>query len=172
MTQAIFGGGCFWCTEAVFAQVRGVQQVISGYAGGQRAHPSYEQVCSGASGHAEVIRVDFDPEQISYPTLLEIFFATHDPTTRDRQGNDVGSQYRSVIYTLDDTQQAQAEAMVQALKLQGIAVVTEVQPAPVFYPAEDYHQQFFARNPGQGYCNAVIPPKLAKLQQKFTPYLK
>ena len=172
MAQAIFGGGCFWCTEAVFQQVRGVTAVTSGYAGGARPNPSYEQVCSGATGHAEVIRVDYDPAEISYPTLLQVFFATHDPTTLNRQGHDVGRQYRSVSYTLDDTQQQQAEAMVEVLRQQGIAVVTEVQPAPVFYPAEAYHQNFFARNPNQGYCNAVIPPKLAKLQQKFAAHLK
>ncbi len=172
MAQAIFGGGCFWCTEAVFAQLRGVTQVESGYAGGTRPNPTYEQVCTGVSGHAEVIRITHDPNVIDYPTLLAVFFATHDPTTPNRQGNDIGSQYRSVIFYLDETQRAQAAAMIAQLQAEGVKVVTEMQPAPVFYPAEAYHQNFYARNPNQGYCNAVIPPKLAKLQQKFAAHLK
>lgn len=165
--RAIFGGGCFWCTEAVFRQVKGVSQVISGYAGGARPNPSYEQVCSGATGHAEVIAVDFDDSRISFETLLDIFFATHDPTTLNRQGNDVGSQYRSVIYYQNAQQQHTAQAKIEQLKQQGINVVTELSPAVPFYQAESYHQDFYAKNPTQGYCNFVIPPKLSKLKQYF-----
>ena len=171
----VLGGGRFWCTEAVYVRVRGVLDVESGYANGHAdrfPRPTYEQVCSGDTGYNEVVKLVYDPQQVSMADLLSVFFAIHDPTTLNRQGHDVGSQYRSVIYTLDDTQQQQAEAMVEVLRQQGIAVVTEVQPAPVFYPAEAYHQNFFARNPNQGYCNAVIPPKLAKLQQKFAAHLK
>ena len=167
MQQAIFGGGCFWCTEAVFSHVKGVQRVVSGYAGGARPNPSYEQVCSGATGHAEVIQIDFDEQLVSFERLLTIFFATHDPTTLNRQGNDVGTQYRSVIYYLNDAQKALAEHIIQQLRADGVDVVTELTAAPTFYPAEEYHQQFFARNPQQGYCNAMIPPKLAKLQHYF-----
>lgn len=172
MQQAIFGGGCFWCTEAVFSQVKGVQQVVSGYAGGARPNPSYEQVCSGATGHAEVIRIDFDETVVSYAQLLTIFFATHDPTTLNRQGNDVGTQYRSVIYYLDDQQRDAAAQMIQTLCADGIEVVTELTAAPIFYAAEAYHQQYFARHPQHGYCNAMIPPKLAKLQRYFAEWLK
>ncbi|MDM1770033.1 peptide-methionine (S)-S-oxide reductase MsrA [Acinetobacter indicus] len=172
MQQAIFGGGCFWCTEAVFLQLRGVAKVVSGYAGGQMDNPNYEAVCNGDTGHAEVILIDFDDSQISYTQLLNVFFATHDPTTLNRQGNDVGSQYRSVIYYLNPEQQQQAEQMIQQLKAEGIPVVTEVTAAPRFYPAEAYHQNFFANNPTQGYCNFVIPPKLMKLQSKFQDLLK
>ncbi|QIC72612.1 peptide-methionine (S)-S-oxide reductase MsrA [Acinetobacter indicus] len=172
MQQAIFGGGCFWCTEAVFLQLRGVTKVVSGYAGGQMDNPNYEAVCNGDTGHAEVILIDFDDSQISYTQLLNVFFATHDPTTLNRQGNDVGSQYRSVIYYLNPEQQQQAEQMIQQLKAEGIPVVTEVTAAPRFYPAEAYHQNFFANNPTQGYCNFVIPPKLMKLHSKFQDLLK
>lgn len=169
MTQqrAILGGGCFWCTEAVFRQVKGVSNVISGYSGGARPNPNYDQVCSGATGHAEVIAVDFDDEQISYEKILDIFFATHDPTTLNRQGNDVGTQYRSVIYFLDCEQQQIAQQKISQLKQQGIPVVTELTAAPEFYPAEDYHQDFYTKNPNQGYCSFAIPPKLSKLKQYF-----
>lgn len=169
--RAIFGGGCFWCTDSVFRQVKGVSNVISGYAGGARPNPNYDQVCSGATGHAEVVAVDFDDSKISYATLLDIFFATHDPTTLNRQGNDMGTQYRSVIYYQNADQQQIAKNKIDQLKKQGIKAVTELSAAVPFYPAEDYHQDFFAKNPTQGYCNFSIPPKLAKLKQYFSDYL-
>ncbi|TSH75983.1 peptide-methionine (S)-S-oxide reductase MsrA [Acinetobacter sp. RF15A] len=172
MQQALFGGGCFWCTEAVFLQIQGVQQVVSGYAGGHQPDPTYEQICRGDTQHAEVILIDFDEQQVSYRQLLDVFFATHDPTTLNRQGNDVGTQYRSVIYYFNDEQKAAADTTIQALKDEGINIVTELSPAPTFYPAEDYHQNFFARNPNQGYCNFSIPPKLNKLRSHFMALLK
>ncbi|MDM1782457.1 peptide-methionine (S)-S-oxide reductase MsrA [Acinetobacter sp. 10FS3-1] len=172
MQQALFGGGCFWCTEAVFLQIQGVQQVVSGYAGGHQPDPTYEQICRGDTQHAEVILIDFDEQQVSYRQLLDVFFATHDPTTLNRQGNDVGTQYRSVIYYFNDEQKAAADTTIQALKDEGINIVTELSPAPAFYPAEDYHQNFFARNPNQGYCNFSIPPKLNKLRSHFMALLK
>ena len=172
MQQALFGGGCFWCTEAVFLQLKGVDQVVSGYAGGRTQQPSYEEICTGETQHAEVIRIDFDEAQISFAQLLDVFFATHDPTTLNRQGNDAGTQYRSVIYYFSAEQQLQAQRAIDALKADGLQIVTELSPAPVFYPAEDYHQNFFARNPSQGYCNFAIPPKLMKLRSKFQDLLK
>ena len=172
MTEiAVLGGGCFWCTEAVFQQVRGVKQVLSGYAGGARPNPNYEQVCSGATGHAEVIQVEFDPQQIGFETILDIFFATHDPTTLNRQGNDVGTQYRSVIYYQNAEQQQVAEQKIAQLKQAGLPVVTELSPSVPFYPAEEYHQNFYAKNPTQGYCNFAIPPKLGKLRHYFADQL-
>lgn len=164
---AILGGGCFWCTEAVFLQVNGVHSVMSGYAGGSAETANYSAVCTGETHHAEVIQIQFDEQQIDFARLLDIFFATHDPTTLNRQGNDVGTQYRSVIFYVDEQQKIIAEQKIQQLKQMGIAIVTEVSPAPAFYPAEEYHQNFYARNPTQGYCNAVIPPKLAKLHHTF-----
>ncbi|WP_312208837.1 peptide-methionine (S)-S-oxide reductase MsrA [Acinetobacter variabilis] len=172
MQQALFGGGCFWCTEAVFLQLQGVQKVVSGYAGGQNPKPTYEQVCGGDTNHAEVILIDFDENQITYSQLLEVFFATHDPTTLNRQGNDVGTQYRSVIYYFNDEQKETAQLTIDSLKAEGLNIVTELSPAPTFYPAEEYHQNFFAKNPNQGYCNFAIPPKLNKLQHKFMTLLK
>ena len=172
MQQALFGGGCFWCTEAVFLQLKGVNQVVSGYAGGRTQQPSYEEICTGETQHAEVIQIDFDEAQISFAQLLDVFFATHDPTTLNRQGNDAGTQYRSVIYYFSAEQQLQAQRAIDALKADGLQIVTELSPAPVFYPAEDYHQNFFARNPSQGYCNFAIPPKLMKLRSKFQDLLK
>ncbi len=172
MQQALFGGGCFWCTEAVFLQLHGVQKVVSGYAGGQNPNPTYEQVCGGDTNHAEVILIDFDENQITYSQLLEVFFATHDPTTLNRQGNDVGTQYRSVIYYFNDEQKEIAQLTIDSLKAEGLNIVTELSPAPTFYPAEEYHQNFFAKNPNQGYCNFAIPPKLNKLQHKFMTLLK
>ena len=172
MQQALLGGGCFWCVEAVFLQLKGVTQVGSGYAGGTTENPSYEDICRGNTGHAEVILIDFDESQIQYSQLLEVFFATHDPTTLNRQGNDIGTQYRSVIYYFNPEQQQAAERIIQELKAQGINIVTEVTPAPQFYPAEEYHQNYFARNPTQGYCNFAIPPKLLKLHSKFQSLLK
>lgn len=172
MQQALFGGGCFWCTEAVFLQIRGVSKVVSGYAGGHTTHPTYEEICNGDTNHAEVILIDFDESQISFKQLLDVFFATHDPTTLNRQGNDVGTQYRSVIYYLNEEQQRQSQETIDALKAEGLNVVTELSPAPTFYQAEDYHQNFFAKNPSQGYCNFAIPPKLNKLRAKFVELLK
>ncbi len=168
LERAVVGGGCFWCSESVFRAVRGVEAVISGYAGGARPNPSYEQVCSGATGHAEVIAIDFDPSQIPYERVLDIFFATHDPTTLNRQGNDIGTQYRSVIFYVSEAQKEIATAKIAELKASGINVVTELAPAPIFYPAEEYHQNFYAKNPEQGYCSFAIPPKLAKLKQYFS----
>ncbi len=167
LERAIVGGGCFWCTESVFRAVRGVQAVTSGYAGGAHPNPTYEQICSGATGHAEVIAIDFDPAKIPFERILDIFFATHDPTTLNRQGNDMGTQYRSVIFYQNDAQKQLATAKIEQLKHDGIKAVTEVSPAPVFYPAEDYHQNFYEKNPEQGYCSFMIPPKLSKLKQYF-----
>ncbi len=172
MQQALFGGGCFWCVEAVFLQLKGVEKVVSGYAGGHTEHPSYDDICRGDTNHAEVILIDYDETQISFVQLLDVFFTTHDPTTLNRQGNDIGTQYRSVIYYFNDEQQQQAQHTIDALKAEGLNIVTELSPAPQFYPAEDYHQNFFARNPAQGYCNFTIPPKLMKLRSKFQDLLK
>lgn len=172
MQQALFGGGCFWCVEAVFLQLRGVIQVTSGYAGGHLVEPSYEAVCSGNTGHAEVVKIDFDEEQVRYNDLLTVFFATHDPTTLNRQGNDIGTQYRSVIYYYNNEQKQQAKQFIEELKAEGVQVVTELTAAPVFYAAEDYHQNYYAKNPSQGYCNFAIPPKLNKLRSKFQGLLK
>ncbi len=172
MQQALLGGGCFWCTEAVFLQIQGIEKVVSGYAGGHTINPTYDDICRGDTNHAEVILIDFDDSQISFKQILDVFFATHDPTTLNRQGNDVGTQYRSVIYYLNETQRDEAQVMIDELKAEGINIVTELSPAPTFYPAEDYHQNFFAKNPNQGYCNFAIPPKLNKLRSKFVDLLK
>ncbi len=171
---AVLAGGCFWCLEAVFDQVAGVTDVVSGYAGGAIPNPTYEQVCSGSTGHAEVVRVTFDPALISYADILHIFFTIHDPTTLNRQGNDVGTQYRSAIFTTLPEQQAAAHEVILDLESQQLwpdPVVTEVQPLETFYPAEDYHQEYFSRNPGQGYCQFVVAPKVAKFRQKFAHLL-
>ena len=172
MQQALFGGGCFWCVEAIFLQLKGVEKVVSGYAGGHTDNPSYDDICRGDTNHAEVILIDYDETQISFEQLLDVFFTTHDPTTLNRQGNDIGTQYRSVIYYLNDEQQQQAQQSIDRLKAEGLNIVTELSPAPKFYPAEAYHQNFFARNPSQGYCNFAIPPKLMKLRSKFQNLLK
>ena len=172
MQQALLGGGCFWCVEAVFLRLQGVENVTSGYAGGVIPNPSYEQICTGQTQHAEVVLIDFDETKISYAQLLAVFFATHDPTTLNRQGNDIGTQYRSVIYYFNDEQQQASITMINELKAQGIAIVTELSPVPTFYPAEDYHQNYFAKNPQQGYCNFMIPPKLIKLHNQFADLLK
>lgn len=166
---AVLGGGCFWCLEAIYDNVRGVTDVVSGYAGGHVAEPSYKQVCTGTTGHAEVVRVTFDPKVISYRDILDIFFAIHDPTTLNRQGADVGPQYRSVIFYCDLAQQQTAEQTIHELterKLFSRPIVTEVTPFQVFYPAEDYHQEYFANNPSQGYCQFVIAPKVAKFRKE------
>jgi peptide-methionine (S)-S-oxide reductase len=173
--KATFGGGCFWCTEAVFLQLKGVVSVVSGYCGGGIERPTYEQICSGRTGHAEVVRIVYDPAVISYPELLAVFWKTHDPTTPNRQGNDVGTQYRSVVFYETDEERRQAEQAKHDLEAAGIfgePIVTEIVPAADFYPAEDYHQDYFNRNPRQPYCQAVIPPKLAKLRQAFADRLK
>ena len=167
---ATLGGGCFWCLDAVYRELRGVEKVESGYAGGRRASPSYEQVCTGATGHAEVVQVTFDPTAISYGDLLDIFFAIHDPTTLNRQGADVGTQYRSVIYYHTPEQKAEAERKMAELGASGLLddpIVTELAPVPTFYPAESYHQDYFRKNPGQGYCRAVVAPKVAKARKAF-----
>lgn len=169
------GGGCFWCLEAVFDQVEGVESVESGYMGGDVPDPTYEAVCTGRTGHAEVIQVLFDPHVIPYRQLLEVFFAMHDPTTLNRQGHDVGTQYRSAIFYHSDDQKKIAEDVIATLTHNQVfnqPIVTQVVPAGPFYKAEAYHQQFVARNPSQPYCVYVAGPKLAKLRQAFTPYLK
>ena len=175
MEKATLGGGCFWCLEAVFEQLIGVDRVVSGYAGGAVVNPSYEAVCSGASGHAEVVEILFDPAKISYRQLLEVFFAIHDPTSLNRQGADVGTQYRSAIFTHGEAQKAVAQAMVEELTLSnafGSPVVTEVQNAPVFYAAESYHQGYFRNNPDQGYCAFVVAPKALAPRRKFASLIK
>ncbi len=172
---AVFGGGCFWCTEAVFNQLQGVVSVLPGYAGGTLEDPTYEQVCSGRTGHAEVVRIEFDADQIAFEELLGVFFATHDPTTLNRQGADVGSQYRSVVFYADEQQKRQAEAFITQVnesKAYDSPIVTTLEPLTEFYTAEDYHQNFYERNPYQPYCQFTIPPKLAKLNKGFTSLLK
>jgi len=172
---ATLAGGCFWCLEAVFKDLRGVNWVMSGYSGGQNANPSYKQVCSGTTGHAEVVQVKFDPAQLSYADLLRVFFAIHDPTTLNRQGNDIGTQYRSAIFYHDDAQRAVAEAVMRELAAESVyskPIVTEVRPATTFYPAEDYHQQYFTNHPNQPYCTFVVSPKVKKFRQKFADRLR
>jgi peptide-methionine (S)-S-oxide reductase len=165
---ATLGGGCFWCLEAVFEEVEGVVGVESGYSGGTVASPSYRQVSEGDTGHAEVVRLEFDPDRISYSEILEIFFAVHDPTTLNRQGNDIGTQYRSVIFFHDPEQQRAArEVIEQARSAWGREIVTQVEPAPAYFRAEDYHQEYFRHNPTQGYCVAVVAPKLEKFRKTF-----
>jgi len=164
------GGGCFWCTEAVYVQVRGVVDVESGYSNGHVQHPTYEDVCTGSTGHNEVVKLVFDPAQISTREVLEIFFVIHDPTTLNRQGNDSGTQYRSGIYFSTPEQQAEAQAVMAEMAASGVysrPLVTEVLPLANYWPAEDYHQDFFARNPHQGYCMAVAAPKVAKFRKTF-----
>ena len=168
LQTATLGGGCFWCTEAVFQQIRGVQQVESGYTGGQVHQPSYEQICTGRTGHAEVVRFQFDPAVISYEDILEIFFTIHDPTTLNRQGADTGTQYRSVIYFHDEQQKQIAQKVMQrAAAVWDDPIVTELSPAPMFYVAEAYHQNYFRQNPQQGYCAFVVAPKVAKARKAF-----
>ncbi|WP_435939097.1 peptide-methionine (S)-S-oxide reductase MsrA [Moraxella bovoculi] len=172
MQHIILGGGCFWCTESIFLSLKGVQSVVSGYAGGTAQTADYETVCTGRTGHVEVIDVTFDESVIDLSVILDVFFATHDPTTLNRQGNDIGTQYASVIFYTDDAQLDMIHDKIGSLKADGIAVVTQVRPAPKFYQAEDYHQNFFAKNPTQSYCNFAIPPKLVKLRANFSEYLK
>lgn len=166
--KALLGGGCFWCIEAVYNRVRGVESAISGYAGGARQNPSYEQVCSGATGHAEVVEITFNPEVISYEEILDIFWAIHDPTTLNAQGADRGTQYRSVIYYYDESQREKAlSSIAEAQKNLNDPIVTELSAASVFYPAEAYHQNYYSEHPTQGYCFAVIAPKIQKFMTKF-----
>ena len=172
---ATLGGGCFWCLEAVYDQLRGVADVVSGYAGGHVTEPSYEQVCGGRTGHAEVVQVTFDPAVITYRQVLEVFFSIHDPTTLNRQGADVGPQYRSAIFYHSPEQKAAAEELIGELagkQLWDGRIVTEVTPFEKFYPAEDYHQEYFARNPNQGYCQFVVAPKVAKFRKEHMASLK
>ncbi len=172
---ATLGGGCFWCLEAVFERLEGVRSVESGYAGGHAPDPTYREVCTGRTGHAEVVRVEFDPEVIAYRDLLEVFFAIHDPTTPDRQGADVGTQYRSIILYEDEDQHAVAETMMSELEASdtfGAPIVTEVEPLGEFYPAEAEHRQYYRRNPDQPYCRVSIAPKVAKLRSAFAHRLR
>jgi peptide-methionine (S)-S-oxide reductase len=164
---ATLAGGCFWCLEAVYLEVDGVLGVESGYSNGHVAHPSYEQVCGGDTGHAEVVRISFDPRRISFRELLEIFFVIHDPTTKHRQGNDVGTQYRSGIYTHDDVQARVAREVIAELAATGIDAVTEVEPEHDYYQAEAYHQRYFERHPDAGYCAFVVAPKVEKFRKTF-----
>ncbi len=172
---ATLGGGCFWCLEAVFERLRGVASVTSGYAGGHVEDPTYRQVCNGTTGHAEVVRIEYDPAELTFRELLRVFFATHDPTTPDRQGADVGPQYRSIILYASDAQRETAEAVITELEAEGVfdaAIVTEVEPLDAFYEAEAEHQDFYRDNPSYGYCRAVIDPKVAKLRKEFAGRLK
>lgn len=172
---ATLGGGCFWCLEACFEQLKGVESVVSGYAGGSVLNPDYESVCTGRTGHAEVVRVTFDPAVLSFRDLLDVFFAVHDPTTLNRQGADVGTQYRSVVFTESPEQERAAREVISELtaaKAWADPIVTQVEPLPTFYPAEAYHQGYFRANPYQGYCRAVVAPKVVKTRAKFAERLK
>ena len=172
---AVLGGGCFWCLEAVYLALKGVTSVESGYAGGTLPDPSYESVCSGRTGHAEVVRITFDPAVVSYRDLLDVFFTIHDPTTPNRQGADHGTQYRSAIFYTSQEQRALAEKTIEEANASGVwshPIVTEVTPLKAFYPAEDYHRQYYERNPNQAYCRAVIAPKVAKLRKLYFEKLK
>lgn len=172
---ATLAGGCFWCLEAVFGQLQGVEKVVSGYAGGSTPHPTYKQVCTGTTGHAEVVQITFDPAVLPYRELLEMFFAFHDPTTLNRQGHDVGSQYRSAIFVHSPEQRAVADEVITGLtgeRAFDAPIVTEVAPLAVFYAAEGYHQGYYRANPDQPYCNATITPKMAKLRAKYAARLK
>jgi peptide-methionine (S)-S-oxide reductase len=175
MEKATFGGGCFWCVEAVFQRVEGVQQVVSGYAGGHVKNPSYQQICNGTTGHAEVVQITYDPAVIPFSELLAIFFTTHDPTTLNRQGNDIGTQYRSVIFYHNEEQAQQARELIQTLNASGewsAPLVTELSPLPEFYPAEQYHQNYFNDNREQPYCMFVVKPKVDKLKKVYADKLK
>ena len=175
METTTLGGGCFWCLEAIFKDLRGVERVRSGYSGGAAPDPSYEDVCKGTTGHAEVVQVDFDPTEISFREILQVFFATHDPTTLNRQGADVGTQYRSVVFFHSPEQESVARALMEELDVEGIwdaPIVTELTRFSAFYPAEEYHEDYFRRNPQQPYCQAVIGPKVAKFRAGFAHRLK
>jgi len=173
--NATFGGGCFWCIEAPFKELKGVERVTSGYAGGETPDPSYRAVCSGQTGHAEVVQVEYDPEVVSYIELLDVFFTVHDPTQLNRQGPDVGTQYRSIILTHDDEQANQATEFIKELDAEGVyddEIVTEIEPLETFYEAEAKHQDFYEKNPTQAYCSFHIPPKLEKVRKQFADRLK
>lgn len=175
LQTATFGGGCFWCIEAAFQEIDGVVSLESGYSGGQIERPTYEQICQGTTGHAEVVKVTFDSDQLSYETLLELFFTVHDPTTLNRQGADRGTQYRSVIFYHDDTQKSSAESYIKTLEennFYGAPIVTEVSSAPPFYGAEKYHQNYYRQNPNQPYCQVVITPKVQKIRDKLNSFTK
>ncbi|MFO1321698.1 MAG: peptide-methionine (S)-S-oxide reductase MsrA [Burkholderiales bacterium] len=172
---ATLAGGCFWCLEAVYVRHEGVHRVTSGYMGGHVANPTYREVCGGDTGHAEVVQIEYDPAIVSYRDLLEVFFAIHDPTTRDRQGNDVGSQYRSAVFCHTAAQAEAAQSIIEELSRERVfpaSIVTEVVTASVFTPAEDYHRDYYDRNPGQPYCQSVVAPKVAKFRKKFAGRLK
>jgi peptide-methionine (S)-S-oxide reductase len=174
LEKAILGGGCFWCLEAVFQKVKGVHRVVSGYAGGHVTNPTYEAVCSESTGHAEVVEITFDPKVIEYRQLLGIFFVIHDPTTLNYQGNDMGTQYRSVIYACSEEQLEIAKHMIDELEQEKLfknPIVTEVMMTPIFYPAEDYHQNYYQNHPFQGYCMAVVGPKVSKFKKNFADLL-
>jgi peptide-methionine (S)-S-oxide reductase len=174
MQTAVLGGGCFWCTEAVFSELKGVQKVESGYSGGNVPNPSYEDVCTDTTGHAEVVRVTFDENVVSYADLLRVFFSTHDPTTLNRQGADTGRQYRSVVFYSDEDQKETAQKVTKEIedsKIWGRPLVTEIVPLKAFYKAEEYHQDYFKRNPYQPYCQAIIAPKVAKFRKKYIDML-
>jgi peptide-methionine (S)-S-oxide reductase len=173
--KAVFGGGCFWCTEAIFKMMNGVISITPGYSGGTISNPTYNQICNGDTGHAEVISIEYDPSIVKYNDLLTVFFGSHDPTTLNRQGNDVGTQYRSVIFYTTEDQKKEAENFIKEINdsnKSGALVVTEVVPLDTFYPAEDYHKDYFAKNPHNSYCAIVINPKLEKVQKKFADLLK
>lgn len=175
MEVATFAGGCFWCTEAVFLEIKGVEKVVSGYIGGKTINPTYKEICTGETGHAEAIQITFNPNEVAYEDLLEVFFGTHDPTTLNRQGADVGTQYRSAIFYHSEAQKTKAENYIQLLekeKLYDKKIVTKVSSATIFYPAEDYHQNYYNQNSSQGYCQMVIAPKLEKLRKYFKSKLK
>ncbi|MEJ2708061.1 MAG: peptide-methionine (S)-S-oxide reductase MsrA [Anaerolineales bacterium] len=172
---ATLGGGCFWCLEPVFSELEGVENVVVGYAGGEVENPSYEQVCTGRTGHAEVVQVSFDPEEITYREILQVFFSIHDPTTRNRQGADVGPQYRSIILYHDEAQKQVAEQVIDELNQEGIwgkPIVTEVVPFETFFKAEEYHQEYYKKNPYAGYCQVVIRPKVSKFRKHYKDRLK
>lgn len=172
---AVFGGGCFWCTEAVFKMLKGVISVAPGYSGGTKENPTYEEVCSGNTGHAEAVKIEFDPQKISYHDLLTVFFATHDPSSLNRQGNDIGTQYRSAIFYADKKQEEESRLYIKEINdsnPEGKKIVTILEPLKQFYPAESYHKDYYARNPENAYCQVIINPKLQKVQQKFAELLK
>lgn len=175
MAKATFAGGCFWCTEAVYKEIKGVKEVTSGYIGGKNPNPTYKQVCTGLTGHAEAVEIEYDPDLVPYEKLLEVFFATHDPTTLNRQGADAGTQYRSGVFYHDDEQKQIAEKVIERLNVARVfpqRIVTEVTEASTFYPAEDYHQDYFENNPFQPYCQAAVSPKVAKVRKVFKDLLK
>lgn len=172
---ATLGGGCFWCLEAVYDDLRGVESVVSGYTGGHVPNPSYEQVCNGTTGHAEVVQITFNPAEVSFREILDVFFTIHDPTTLNQQGADIGTQYRSAVFYHDDEQKQLAEQAIRDLEAEAVwdnPIVTQVVPLTEFYPAEDYHQEYFARNPRAGYCQIVVAPKVAKFRKQFLAKLK